>query len=101
MVTRVERCNSHLLIFVVSHCLGKICQNFFSTHMEISSRRHLQVKISRRLISHFMKSLLLHVPTCKMPNLLDTYNMYIEYIEEASFCGLTMRNSAIERHRTC
>jgi hypothetical protein len=29
----------------------------------------------------------LHVPTCKMPNLLDIYNTYIE---EASFCGLTM-----------
>jgi hypothetical protein len=29
------------------------------------------------------------VPTRKMPNLLDTYNTYIEYIEEASFCGLT------------
>jgi ribosome biogenesis protein Nip4 len=29
--------------------------------------------------------LLLYVPTRKMPNLLDTYNTYIEYIEEASF----------------
>jgi hypothetical protein len=36
---------------------------------------------------HFVKSLLFHVPTRKMPNLLDTY---IEYIEEASLCGLTM-----------
>jgi hypothetical protein len=26
--------------------------------------------------------------------------MYIEYIEEASFCGLTMRSSALERHPT-
>jgi hypothetical protein len=34
--------------------------------------------------------LLLHVPTCKIPNLLDTYNTYIEYIEEANFCGLIM-----------
>jgi hypothetical protein len=32
----------------------------------------------------------LHVPTRKMPNLLDTFNTYIEYIEEASLCGLTM-----------
>jgi hypothetical protein len=32
-----------------------------------------------------MKSLLLHVNTRKIPNLLDTYNTYIEYIEEASF----------------
>jgi hypothetical protein len=31
---------------------------------------------------------LLHVPTCKMPNLLDTHNTYIEYIEEASFLDL-------------
>jgi hypothetical protein len=35
-----------------------------------------------------MKSLLLYVPTRKLPNLLDTYNMYIEYIEEASFADL-------------
>jgi hypothetical protein len=33
-----------------------------------------------RLISGSMKSLLLHVATRKMPNLLDTYNTYIEYI---------------------
>jgi hypothetical protein len=33
---------------------------------------------------------LLHVPTRKMPNLLDTCNTYIEYNVEASFCGLTM-----------
>jgi hypothetical protein len=37
-----------------------------------------------------MKSLLLHVPTCKMPNLLDTCKTYIEYIEEASYCRITM-----------
>jgi hypothetical protein len=55
----------------------------------------------RRLLSHFMKSMLMHVPTCKMPNLLDTYNIYIEYIEEASFYGRTMRSSALERHSTC
>jgi hypothetical protein len=29
--------------------------------------------------------------------LLDTYKMYIE---EASFCGLIMRSSALERHPT-
>jgi hypothetical protein len=33
-----------------------------------------------------------------MPKILDTYNTYIEYIEEASFYGLTMRSSALERH---
>jgi hypothetical protein len=32
--------------------------------------------------------------------LLDTYNTYIEYMEEASFCGLTMRRSALERYPT-
>jgi hypothetical protein len=32
--------------------------------------------------------------------LLDTYKTYIEYIEEASFCGLTMRSNALERHPT-
>jgi hypothetical protein len=41
--------------------------------------------------------LLLHMPTRKMPNLLNTY---IEYIEEASFYGLTMRSSALERYPT-
>jgi hypothetical protein len=30
-----------------------------------------------------------------MPNILDTYNTYIE---EASFCGLTMRSNALERY---
>jgi hypothetical protein len=30
----------------------------------------------------------LHVPTRKMSNLLDTYNTYIGYIEEASFMDL-------------
>jgi hypothetical protein len=75
---------------VVSHCLGKICNNLWSIGIYISSRRYLRVNICRRLISHFMKSLLLHVPTHKMSNLLDTYNTYIEYIEEDSFCGLTM-----------
>jgi hypothetical protein len=40
------------------------------------------------MVTRFMKSLLLHVPTHKMPNLLDTYNTYIEYIEEASFTDL-------------
>jgi hypothetical protein len=69
-------------------------------NMEISSHRNLWVKICRRLLSCFMKSLLLHVPTREMPNLLDTYNTYIGYIEEASFCGLTMRSSALERHPT-
>jgi hypothetical protein len=54
--------------------------------MEISSHRYLQVKICRKFLSGFMKSLLVHVPTHKMPNLLDIYNTYIEYIEEASFC---------------
>jgi hypothetical protein len=43
-----------------------------------------------------MKSLLLHVPTHKTPNLLDICKMYIEYIKEASFCALTMRSSAQE-----
>jgi hypothetical protein len=37
-----------------------------------------------------MKSLLLHVPARKMPNLLDICNTYIEYIKEASFCRLTI-----------
>jgi hypothetical protein len=37
--------------------------------------------------SNFMKNFLLNVPTRKMPNLLDTYNTYIE---EASFYRLTM-----------
>jgi hypothetical protein len=32
-----------------------------------------------------MRSLLFHVPTCKMSNLLDTCNTYSEYIEEAIF----------------
>jgi hypothetical protein len=32
--------------------------------------------------------LLLHVSTRKMPNWLDTYNTYIEYIAEASFAAL-------------
>jgi hypothetical protein len=40
----------------------------------------------------------LHVPTHKMPNLLNTYNTYIE---EASFYGLKMRSSALERYPTC
>jgi hypothetical protein len=53
--------------------------------MDISSHHHLWIKICRRLLSLFIKSLLLHVPTRKMPNLLDTYNTYMEYIEEASF----------------
>jgi hypothetical protein len=66
--------------------------------MEISSHHYLWVKICKRLLSHFMKSLLLHVPTHEMPNLLDTYNTYIEYIEEASFYGRTMRSRALERH---
>jgi hypothetical protein len=90
MVTRVERYDYHLLIFVVFHCLGKICKNFLSTGIEISSRRYLWVMICMRLLSYFMKSLLLHVPTHKISNMLDTYNTYINYIEEASFCGLTM-----------
>jgi hypothetical protein len=36
----------------------------------------------------FYDDLLLHVPTRKMSNLLDTCKTYIEYIEEASFYGL-------------
>jgi hypothetical protein len=40
----------------------------------------------------------LHVSTHKMPNLLDTYNTFVEYIEEASFYGLTMQSSTLERH---
>jgi hypothetical protein len=82
------------------HCLGKICNNFLSTSIEISSHHYLWVKICRRLLSYFMKSLLLHVPICKIPNLLDTYNTYIEYIEKASFCGLTMWSSALKGHPT-
>jgi hypothetical protein len=99
MVTRVQWYDYHLLISVVSQCLDKIC-NFLSTGTEISSHCYLRVKICSRLLSHFTKSLLLHVPTQKMLNLVDTYNTYIEYIEEASFCGLTMRSSALERHST-
>jgi hypothetical protein len=39
----------------------------------------------------FYENLLLHVPTRKMPNLLDTYNTYMSiYIEEISFYGLIM-----------
>jgi hypothetical protein len=30
------------------------------------------------------------VPICKMPNLLDTYNTYIEYIKKASFVDLQL-----------
>jgi hypothetical protein len=48
----------------------------------------------------FYEELLLHVPTRKMSNLLDTYNTYIEYIEKASFCGLTIRSGALARHPT-
>jgi hypothetical protein len=39
------------------------------------------------LFPFLLRVFLLHVPTCKMPNLLDIYNTYIE---EASFCRLTM-----------
>jgi hypothetical protein len=46
----------------------------------------------------FMKSLLLHVPTYKMLNLLDIYNTYIE---EVSFYGLTMRSRTLERYPMC
>jgi hypothetical protein len=53
--------------------------------MDLSSHRHLPVKICRRLISLSMTSLLLHVPTHKISNLLDKYNTYIE---EASFVDL-------------
>jgi hypothetical protein len=53
---------------------------------DMSPRLHLRFKICRRLLSLSIKSLLLHVPTRKVPNLLDTYNTSIEYIEEASFC---------------
>jgi hypothetical protein len=78
----------------MTYCLYKICNNLCLKLCYISSHRHLRVKKCRRLLSYFMKSLLLHVPTRKMPNLLDMCNMYIEYIEEASFCGLTMQSSA-------
>jgi hypothetical protein len=73
---------NNFVITAVSHCLDKILNNFLSTvdRLEISSHRYLWVKISRRLLSCSMKSLLLHVPTCKILNLLDTYNTYIEYI---------------------
>jgi hypothetical protein len=67
----------------------------------MSSHCHLLVKICRKLLSLFIKCLLLHVTTHKMSNLVDTYNTYIEYIEEASFCGLTMRSNALERYPTC
>jgi hypothetical protein len=40
------------------------------------------------------------VPISKISNLLDTYNTYVEYIEEASFFRLTIRSSALERHPT-
>jgi hypothetical protein len=63
--------------------------------MDLSSRRHLQVKIFWRLLFLFIKSLLLYLATRKMPNLLYTYNMYIE---RASFCGLIMRRTALERY---
>jgi hypothetical protein len=43
----------------------------------------------------FIKSLLLQVHTRKMPNLLNTYNTYIE---EASFCRLTMGSNTLERY---
>jgi hypothetical protein len=84
----------------VSHCLDKIYNNFLLTSFEIRYHLYLRVKICRRLLSHFMKSLLLHVTTRKMLNLLDTYNTYIEYIEEASFYGLIMRSNTLERHPT-
>jgi hypothetical protein len=45
----------------------------------------------------FIKSLMLHVPTRKMSYLLDTYNIYIK---KASFCGLTMQISILERYQT-
>jgi hypothetical protein len=48
--------------------------------LEISFHRYLWVKICRRLLFRSIKSLLLHVPTHKMSNLLDTCNTYIEYI---------------------
>jgi hypothetical protein len=67
--------------------------------MDLSSHRYLRVKVCR-LLALFIKSKLLHVPTSKMPNLLDTYNTYIEYIKEASFCRLTMRSSALDRYLT-
>jgi hypothetical protein len=47
-----------------------------------------------------IKNLLLHVHTRKIPNLLDTYNMHIEYIKETNFYGLTMRRSASQRYPT-
>jgi hypothetical protein len=82
MVTRVEWYDKQLLISIVSHCPSKICNNFLSstTGLEISSGHYLWVKIYTRILSCSMKSFLLHVPTCKMPNLLDTNNTYIEYI---------------------
>jgi hypothetical protein len=73
---------TNISLSLVSHCLGKIYNNFLSStaELEISSRRYLQIKICSRLLFSFMKSLLLHVPTRKMLNLLDTYNTYIKYI---------------------
>jgi hypothetical protein len=85
MFTCVEWYDWHLLIFIVSHYLDKICNNILLIYLHINSHHHLWIKIYRRLLSLFMTSLLLHMPTHKMPNLLDTYNTYIEYIEEASF----------------
>jgi hypothetical protein len=38
----------------------------------------------------FYEEFVVYVPTRKMSILLDTYNMYIEDIEEASFCEHTM-----------
>jgi hypothetical protein len=64
--------------------------------MDLSSHCHLWVKICRRLLSLFIMSLLLHVATHKMPNLLDTYNTYIK---QASFYGITMRSSVLERYQ--
>jgi hypothetical protein len=57
----------------------------FASHI-VMLKRFLLLKESLVL----MMSLLLHVPTCKMPNLLDTCKTYIEYIEEASYCRITM-----------
>ncbi len=93
---------NNFVITAVSHCLDKILNNFLSTVdcLEISSHRYLWVKICRRLLSCSMKSLLLHVPTCKMNklNLLGTCKTYIECIEEANSGGLSTWSSVWEIH---
>jgi hypothetical protein len=78
---------------MVTHCMNQILHNAVSTYQYLNSRHHLRVKICWRLVSLFMASLLLHVPTCKMINLLDTCTTYIKYIEVASFSRLITRSN--------